>query len=252
MAARYAASRPRLKYRFFVTTAVIMTLVIVAGFSMQLAMGRSTFRAPAMVHVHALLFFGWTVYYLLQNLLAGAGSITLHKLLGWFGTVWATLVVGIGIYTTVSMVRRGATPFFFQPAYFLFMNSLGVLCFGGLVAAAVVMRRQTLWHSRLMLCSMAMLTGPAVGRLLPMPLMIPWAAWGVFAAIILFPLAGMVVDLRSRKSIHPALWWGAGAMFFTQVAIGVVASSTIGNWLYQAIVAGTAGEGIPGLIFQRG
>lgn len=67
MATHYATSRPRFEHRFFVDDATIMALVIVAGFSMQLAMGRSTFRAPAMVHVHALTFFGWTGFYLLRN-----------------------------------------------------------------------------------------------------------------------------------------------------------------------------------------
>ncbi len=44
---------------FFLGGAVVMTVVIVAGFSVQLAMGRSSFAAPPLVHAHAVVFMGW-------------------------------------------------------------------------------------------------------------------------------------------------------------------------------------------------
>ena len=47
-----------------------MTLVIVAGFSLQLAMGRSSFAAPWYVHAHAVVFMAWVGIYLTQNVLA--------------------------------------------------------------------------------------------------------------------------------------------------------------------------------------
>ena len=36
-----------------------MTLVLVAGFSVQLALGRSSFAAPPLVHAQAVVFMGW-------------------------------------------------------------------------------------------------------------------------------------------------------------------------------------------------
>lgn len=55
--------------RFFLGAAIAMTLVIVAGFSTQLAMGRSTFYSPPLVHAHAIMFMGWVTIYLSQNIL---------------------------------------------------------------------------------------------------------------------------------------------------------------------------------------
>ena len=227
--------------RFFLITAVLMALVLVAGFSVHLAMGRSTFSSPVSVHIHALLFFGYTALYVVQNGLAATGSINIHRRLGWLAAIWVPAMVVMGIYVTVAMVRRGAAPFFFQPLYFLVMNPVSILTFAGLTTAAMRLRRQTQWHRRLMFCGMAVLTGPGFGRLLPMPLFIPWAGWAAFAAVILFPLAGAVRDYRAGGKVHPAWWWGIGAIFGAQIAMDLIASSDLGQMFYEAVTAGTPG-----------
>jgi hypothetical protein len=235
--------------RFFLTMAVMMALTIVAGFSLQLAMGRSSFASPLHVHLHAVVFFGWVTLFVTQNVLVTRGSIALHRRLGWIGAGWAAAMVAIGIYTTVTMTRNATTPFFFLPAYFLVMNSLSILCFGALVTAAILLRRRTEWHRRLLYCAVAVLTGPAFGRLLPMPLLIPYAQWAVFAAVMLWLPIAMVADLRRHGRVHPALWWGAGAVAGTQVAMTLVAHSALGLAIYAAVTAGHAGAAIAPLDF---
>lgn len=235
--------------RFFAISAIIMTIVLVAGFSTQLAFGRSSFAAPLRVHIHALLFFGWTMLYLAQNILVGRGYRTVHRRLGWLAVLWVPAMVIMGTYVTVAMVRAGHAPFFFTPLYFLVMNPLSVLFFAALVAAAIVMRRQTQWHRRLMFCGMTVLLGPGVGRLIPMPLLIPYAGWAVFAVLILFPLAGMVRDLRRDRRIHPAWWWGAGSILVMQVAMDLITFSPIGTALYAAVTADTSGADVPPLAY---
>ena len=74
--------------RFFLRSAIIMAAIIVAGFSMQLAMGRSTFASPVRVHLHAVLFMGWVAIYLTQNILVANDRIDLHRRLGWVAAVW--------------------------------------------------------------------------------------------------------------------------------------------------------------------
>lgn len=234
--------RPRAgDHRFFIVTAFLMAAIVVSGFSLQLAMGRSTFRAPLLLHAHALVFFGWTTFYVLQVALAGTQSRTLHRRLGWVGAGWAALMVVLGTVMTVGMIRRGATPFFFQPAYFLVMNVMSVVTFAGLVAAGIALRRRTAWHRRLLFCGMAVVIGPAFGRLLPMPLLVPHAGWAVFAALMLLPSAGLVADLRRRGRVHPAWWWGMGTITAAQVATSLIAFSPLGLSLYQVATAGAPG-----------
>jgi hypothetical protein len=50
-----------------------MALVLVAGFVLQLAMGRSSFGAPPVVHLHALVFMGWVAIVVAQAWLAAGG-----------------------------------------------------------------------------------------------------------------------------------------------------------------------------------
>lgn len=141
--------------RFFLVSAFVMAAVVVAGFGTQLAMGRSTFAAQPLVHVHAVLFMGWVSLYVVQNCLIAAGNTQFRKKLGWLGLGWMFAMVLVGIATTIAMVRRGAVPFFFEPAYFLVMNSISILTFAALGITAIVLRRRTEWHRRLHFCAMA-------------------------------------------------------------------------------------------------
>jgi hypothetical protein len=226
--------------RFFMTLAIVMALVLVAGFSFQLAMGRSSFeRSPWFVHLHALVFFGWTTLFVTQNVLAGTGSIALHRRLGWLAVGWIPAMVVMGLVVTVAVERRGAVPFFFTPAYFLVMDPLSVFTFAGLATAALVRRRETAWHSRLMLSGMTVLTGPGLGRLLPVPFLIPYAGAAIFAVLMLFPLAGVVRDIRRAGKVHPAWLWGIGALVCFQLSTELLSRSGIGVSLYEAVVAGT-------------
>ncbi|MGC8107726.1 hypothetical protein, partial [Salmonella enterica] len=62
-------------------------------------------------------------------------------------------------------------PPFFTPAYFLALNACFFLGFPLTVLLAVLRRRETAWHARLMLAANILLLDPALGRLLPMPLL---------------------------------------------------------------------------------
>lgn len=236
--------RARRDDRFFVTSAFVMAAVVVAGFGLQFAMGRSTLAAPPLIHLHAVVFMGWVAIYVAQNWLAATGHFEGHKTLGWVASVWAIAMVVLGILVTVLMVRRGAAPFFFQPAYFLVMNPASILTFAALTGAAIVNRRRTAWHKRLHFCGMAVLLGPAIGRLLPMPLLIPHAGEWVFAVLILFPFAGMLADRRRQGRVHPAWFYGLGAITAMMVAINLVTFSPVGAALYEVVTAGAPGAAV--------
>ena len=228
------------EYKFFLTMAIVMALVIVAGFAANLAMGRSSFAVPLLYHVHAFFFFGWVVLYVTQNALVATGSVALHRRLGWLAVIWAPIMVVLGTTMTVySLKRTGGLPFF-DAREFLFANPFSIISFAGLVAAAIMVRRRTGWHRRLMYCAMAYLTGPGFGRLLPAPLLIPWAFWvASFVAPSIFPLIGIVFDYRRTGKVHPAWLWGIGAALAALIAADLVAYSAPGTALTRAVIAGS-------------
>lgn len=235
--------------RFFLRAAIAMTLVIVAGFSLQVTMGRSTFYSPPLVHAHAIIFMGWVTIYLLQNLLVASNNMVLHRRLGWVAAGWMIPMLVLGFGVTLAMVRRGQVPFFFTPLQFLIFDPLSLIAFAGLTGAAILQRHRTEWHRRLHLCGMSMLLAPGFGQLLPMPFLPPWAWEASFAPGLLFPLAGVVADLRRSGRVHPAWKWGLLTMFGTLVLIEAITYSPLGGAIYRGVTAGSPGAAVAPLDF---
>lgn len=236
--------------RFFFRAAIVMSFIIVAGFSFQLAMGRSTFASPVRVHVHAVLFMGWVWIYLLQNALVVTGRIGLHRRLGWLAAMWMVAMVISGFVVTVAMARNGTVPFFFQPLHFLIFDPVALLAFAGLTTAAVLLRRRTAWHRRLHFCGMTLLLAPASGRLLPLPLMQPWAWEATFVVTLLFPIAGMWADVRRSGRVHPAWRWGLATILGSFLLTQAVTYGPAGTAIYAAVTDGSRGAAVPPLEFQ--
>jgi len=235
--------------RFFLGGAIVMTITIIAGFSLQLAMGRSTFASPLRVHAHAVVFMGWVTIYLLQNIFVATDRMRLHRRLGWIAAAWMVPMLVLGVLVTVAMVRLGHVPFFFRPLQFLIFDPLTLVAFAGLTGAAIAMRRRTQWHRRLHFCAMSLLLGPAFGRLLPLPLLQPWAWESAFAATMLFPVAGALADVRRGGRVHPAWLWGMATMVGTFVLIEAVTYSALGLGIYRDVTAGSPGAAVAPLDF---
>jgi hypothetical protein len=194
--------------RFFRTLAIIMAAVLVIGFSVQLAMGRSSFAAPLVVHIHAVVFMAWLGIFVAQSWLAASGRIAQHRWFGRLAAGWTLLMLVMGVGATVGAVQQGRVPFFFLPQHFLVGDIATLVCFAALTALAIRWRRQTDWHWRLHLCAMAALMGPGFGRLLPMPFMRPWAFEIAALCGLVFPAIAAARDARRGAAlcIRPGHW----------------------------------------------
>ncbi|HLY80396.1 MAG TPA: hypothetical protein VKQ70_13525 [Caulobacteraceae bacterium] len=236
---------------FFVGGAIVIAVIIAAGFSLQLAMGRSSFGAPLLIHAHAVTFMSWVAIYLTQNLLVASGNVALHRRLGWLAAGWVVLMVVMGCAVTAFDIRVSRVPFFFRPAQFLVFDPLTVLAFAGLTFAAIALRKRTDWHRRLHFSGMAMMVGPAFGRILPLPLLAPWAWETTFAACLVFPITGMVFDLRRSGRVHPAWLWGLAVTFGVLLGTEAITYSPAGTALYNVVAAGSKGAATAPLAFGR-
>jgi hypothetical protein len=241
------ASAAGTEERFFFKLACAMALVMVAGFSTQYLMGRSSFAAPLRVHAHAVIFFGWVMLFVVQANAAMRRDFAMHRTLGKVAAVWIPMMIAAAVVVIVAMTRAGNAPFFFFPQEFLIANPAGMLCFAGLTAWAVANRRRSDWHMRLHVCAFAAISGPGFGRLLPMPLLTPYAFEAAVLAGLIFPVAGMVRDQRVHGKAHPAWWRGMAVIVATLLVANVIARSPLGDALYAAVVAGTPGASVPGL-----
>ena len=235
--------------RFYRNPLPVMAIGLDRGSVVQLAAGSSSFSAPLQVHAHAAVFMGWVALVVTQAWLAGAGSFANHRLLGSVAAVWALALVVMGPLVTLESVRTGRAPFFFHPQHFLLVNSMGVLVWAGMFAAAVALRRNSEWHVRLQVAAFFLLLGPGFGRLLPAPLMMPYAYEIAAATGVIFLAVGMIRDWRVQGRVH-AVWWIALIVLvgWLGVARGL-AFSPVGDAVYAAATADTAAEGTDGRAF---
>ncbi len=231
--------------RFFAIMSFVMAGVIVAGFSLNLAMGRSSFALPAAFHVHGMIFMGWLGLYLAQVVTIAGGNVALHRSLGKVAYLWIPAMIAAGTMITLVSVRGSGAPFFFAQNEFLISNLAGLLVFGGLASWALRVPRYSGWHRRLMLVAMSVLTGPGLGRLLPMPLLIPYAWPIAVSASFVFGGIAMLVDWRANGRVHPAYWWGMGINAGVFLASMALAYSPLGYAITEAVVAGSPGAARP-------
>ncbi|WP_250893539.1 hypothetical protein [Croceibacterium selenioxidans] len=247
----YARGADQGEARFFFIMACLMVATILSGFSLNFILGRSSLSSPLIVHAHGVVMLTWLGFYLTQNSLIFAGNVALHRRVGWFAAAWVPVVVVMGLLVMRhSLQTRGGPPFFDQNE-FLISNPLQIFGFATLTAWAISVRRNTSWHRRLMFCGMAVLCGPGFGRLLPMPLLIPYAWYAsIFLPLALFVGAGMIADKRRYGRVHPAWLCGIALSVGLQIVADLIAYSPLGYSLTEWFVAGTPGADRPMAAFM--
>ena len=235
-----ALERPVADDRKFIRNLItVMAVILVAGFVVQLAAGRSSFGAPLVVHAHAIAFMGWVAITLAQTWLAAGGNIAPHRKLGLLAILWTIALLILGPLVTLAAIQTGRTPFFFQPQHFLIANPMTLVGFIGLFAAAIIMRRQADWHARLHVGAFVLLMGPGFGRLLPMPFMTPYAFEIAGLVALIFPMVGIVRDWRVHGRVHPAWLWSIAVLLAVTVLARLIAFSPIGEAIYAAAASGS-------------
>lgn len=208
---------------FWQRMAIGLALFIVFGF-LQFALRGfvDPVAAPFWVHLHGVAMLAWLGLLIVQPTLVSQGNFARHRQLGRIGGLLALFITCLGIFTGVASLMLNRFPPFFSPPYFLALTVTESLVFGVMVAWAIRRRRATDWHRRLMIGATIIILEPALGRLLPIPLMGPWAE----PAVALCQLAVVAIiasyDQRSRGAVHPATWAVAAIVIATRIAISLL------------------------------
>lgn len=200
-----AATAQTARLSFWAKMTIGISAFIVLGFAQFALRGMVDYaRAPAVMHLHGVAMMGWLALLVTQAMLAGRGGLALHRRLGWASAVMLPTIVVLASLTCFAALRSGIYPPFFTPAYFLALVHVGVALFAALVATAVARRGQADWHKRLLVGSTVLLMEPALGRVLPMPFIMPWGEW--LSMVIQLGVVWLIVrhDRRELGRIHPA------------------------------------------------
>ncbi|MFO1426554.1 MAG: hypothetical protein U1F11_06195 [Steroidobacteraceae bacterium] len=96
--------------RFFFWMAIVFVLVAFGGFTPSywapIASGRM--HAPPVTHIHGLVLFSWTLFYLPQSAWVVAGRVPRHRAWGLAGISLFTLLLCSILALKVTMLRLDA------------------------------------------------------------------------------------------------------------------------------------------------
>lgn len=238
-----AEQRERL---FFLVMTVVIGALTLTGFTVNIALGRVTPHPPLIYYIHASAYTGWLGLCVVQSLVIYRNDVKLHRTLGMIALAWLPVMVALAVVMTIASIRLKGGPPVVGPSEFLFVDTMHAIGFAALTGVAIAMWRKTDWHRRLMLCALASVGSPGLGRLLvPAPLVVPYAFPAEFVAAMLFPAFALVVDLRRTGKVHPAWLWGIGAVFACLIVGEAMAVSPWGQNVTAGLLAGTPGAGRP-------
>jgi len=214
--------RPRAEY-FYVTMAVSCVAVAFLGFAptywMPLAAGR--FRANPIVHIHGLVFFAWTLFYVYQTWLAASGRVARHRAVGLIGVSFATAMTIFGVLAAINAMKSAAALGQAEAGKaFALVPLAGILFFAVVVGCALATVRRPEWHKRLMLVAMVSLLEAAVARWFLVFLAPPGppgpppviATLGPALLTDMLLVIAIIYDWRQRGRPHPAYLIGGGAL----------------------------------------
>jgi uncharacterized membrane protein YozB (DUF420 family) len=191
--------------QFFLRYAIVLAVFILFGFAQFAMRGYSNFQeAPLTVHLHGGLMVAWLGIFVAQNMLVHKGELAMHRALGWASVAILPVLAFTGVLVAYNAIALGRVPPFFSAPYFLALGTVGSLSFAAMVVWAVLKRRQVQWHRRLMLGAMFLILEPALGRLLPMPLLGAWGEWTALLFQLLFVAVLARHDRKVLGAVHPA------------------------------------------------
>ncbi|MHA4838351.1 adenylate cyclase [Sphingopyxis sp. MSC1_008] len=209
---------------FWHRMAIGLAIFIVLGF-LQFALRGfvDPVAAPFWVHLHGVAMLAWLALLIVQPTLVSRDNLALHRRLGWIGAGLALFITGLGIFTGLASLVLNRFPPFFSPPYFLALTTVESLVFGLMVWAAVRRRHTTAWHRRLMIGATIVILEPALGRILPMPLMVGWS--DIPIGLIQLGVVGIIAlyDRRTLGRVHPATKAIAAIVIAVRVTIYLLA-----------------------------
>lgn len=191
---------------------------------------------PLIIHVHAVVFFGWITFLTLQIGLVRTGNVAWHRRMGIVGAVLAVCVVIAGPAAALTQhMNRVAI----QPPQFLALQLGNIVVFAVMITAGLLLRSQPSAHKRLMLIGTIALIGAGFGRIVRMltgapP---PWTIMpSVYIAGNVLLLVIALYDFRTRGRPHP-VFLGAVAFFLVaQLVIGLMLQSPAWAQIARQIV----------------
>ena len=216
--------------RLLVALTLVLAAVFFAGFAHSYYLRPWFAQRHALarvVHVHGILMTAWVVLFVAQVMLAYRQRIELHRKLGLVGAYLAPLAVVLGEFVVVRAIWLRFPTASFRQSLLLFVafDGINLLVFGALAGCALLLRRRTDVHKRLMLLAVISALPPALGRIAERS----GSAHSeliILSVMIAAVMTCVVWDTVRHRRLHPVMAWGAAAVVISCAAAYAAQIST--------------------------
>jgi len=228
---------------FYRNIAVLCAVVAFAGFlpSYWLPMSRADLHIPRVVHLHGLIFFAWTLFFVVQTALVAQRRTALHRELGLLGIALATAMLFTGtMVSIIRMQRFDALGFVDEARAFAIVPLTAIMYFAVVFTFGIVNIKRPDIHKRAMVLATVALLQPAVARWFIFFLAPPDAAGPVPVLLSVAPgivsdlplVYAMLHDKQTRGRPHAVYVYGAATLVALQLLR--VPVSTTAAWFAVA------------------
>lgn len=215
--------------RFFLAMSGLLLLILLVGFSRTLYL-RLFFEVPpvpAYLHVHGATVTAWFVWLIVQASLVNINRTDVHRRIGMLGAVIGVAVIPAGLMATLQLVPRlpemglqfEQAPWFVT--WIVWANFHMLLGFVAFLATALILRRRTDIHKRLMLLATISLMPPPLARIAQnLGWMLERETLFVTVTWLLLLVPILIYDLVKARRIHSATV--IGSLCFLVIVFGPI------------------------------
>lgn len=185
-----------------------------------------TFSASPVIHFHGLLFFAWSLYFVMQTWLAASRRVVNHRSFGIVGVSLATAMTIFGFLASVHVMKHSAALGQLDAGIgFSIVPMSGIAFFAVVFVLAIMNTRKPEVHKRLMLLAAVSILDAPIARWFitflappgpPGPPPVPVTIAPAVVASLLLVVA-MVRDWRAEGRVHPVYIYGTLALLTLKV-----------------------------------
>lgn len=205
-----------------------------------------TFSASPVIHFHGLLFFAWSLYFVMQTWLAAFGRVVNHRSFGIVGVSLATAMTIFGFLASVHVMKHSAALGQIEAGIgFSIVPMSGIAFFAVVFVLAIMNTRKPEVHKRLMLLAAVSILDAPIARWFitflappgpPGPPPVPMTIAPAVVASLLLVVA-MVRDWRAEGRVHPVYIYGTLALLTLKVLNWPISESAAWHALAGGILA---------------
>jgi hypothetical protein len=215
--------------RYFVAAAIGIIFVVLIGFSVDLPLLPHLGSLSLLVQVHGIVMLTWIALFFTQALLVARHRVDLHMRLGIFGAALAVALLVVDSATLIVACRLGGhhMPPGVSPERFFALGFFNLATFAILICSAILLRKHSAWHKRLMLLAALLLLDAALARFIN-----AYTSWTVDPSTIrdLLIFACIAVDTWRHRRLHAAFVAGGLLVFANDYLANWAAATTA--WLH--------------------